>query len=266
MKNKKNLKFVSKIGVKFHGYEMYQYAPNIKTKLQHLMLRPIVKMINKKADFIFSYGAKISEIITGFGVDKNKILEIPSAISSDWLTDKKLNVSNNIKFLFVGRFERRKGIQEINKAILNLSISQLNTEFHFVGSIPLKNRLKSNNIKIIYHGSITDEELKKNIYDNCDVLLCPSHSEGMPNVILEAMSRGLAIIATDVGAVKLLVSEKNGELLKNCNVLLIENTLKKFLLMSESSILKMKENSIKIIRENFIWKKIIDRTINKINI
>ena len=33
-----------------------------------------------------------------------------------------------------------------------------------------------------------------------DVLICPSYSEGMPNVIIEAAARGLAIIATNVGA------------------------------------------------------------------
>ena len=43
--------------------------------------------------------------------------------------------------------------------------------------------------------------------------MCPSYSEGMPNVIMEAMSRGLAIIATDVGAVSKLVDEENGWLI-----------------------------------------------------
>ncbi|MBK7816242.1 MAG: glycosyltransferase [Sphingobacteriaceae bacterium] len=37
----------------------------------------------------------------------------------------------------------------------------------------------------------------------CDVLICPSFSEGFPNVILEAMSNGLAVAATNVGAVEL---------------------------------------------------------------
>ena len=50
--------------------------------------------------------------------------------------------------------------------------------------------------------------------DNCDILICPSYSEGMPNVILEGMSRGLAIITTDVGANELLVSNENGKLIK----------------------------------------------------
>ena len=250
--------FITKIGVKFHGYEMYQYAPNFKIKVQHLMLRPFVKMINRKADIIFSYGSKITEIIADLGVNKSKILEIPSAISSNWVNKNRLSISNNIKFLFVGRFERRKGIEEINKAILNLS--NFNSEFHFVGSIPIKNRLKSNKIRVVYHGEIIDEQSKISIYDNCDVLLCPSYSEGMPNVILEAMSRGLIIIATDVGAVNVLVSSKNGILIKNPKHENILDAMKTLLRADNEILLKMKKFSVNMVKSSFIWEKVINHT------
>ena len=257
LQKRKELRIKPKIGVMFHGYEMYQYAPSLKIKFQHIMLRQFVKKINQKADYVYSYGGKITEIILDLNVDKNKILEIPSAINKSWLYDKKLNISKSIKFLFVGRFERRKGIEEINKAILNLPINNLNIEFHFVGSIPAKNQIKRNDFKIIYYGEIIDEESKKKIYDKCDILMCPSYSEGMPNVILEAMSRGLAIMATDVGAVRLLVSKENGILLNNSNEILIRKAISKIILMDKKLILNMKENSIKIIKENFLWQNII---------
>lgn len=252
--------FITKVGVKFHGYEMYQYAPNFKIKVQHLMLRPFVKMINRKADLIFSYGSKITEIIADLGVNKSKILEIPSAISSNWVNKNRLSISNNIKFLFVGRFERRKGIEEINKAILNLSNFNINSEFHFVGSIPIKNRIKSNKIRVVYHGEIIDEQSKISIYDNCDVLLCPSYSEGMPNVILEAMSRGLIIIATDVGAVNVLVSSKNGILIKNPKHENILDAMKILLKTENEILLKMKKFSVNMVKSSFIWEKVINHT------
>lgn len=252
--------FITKVGVKFHGYEMYQYSPNFKIKVQHLMLRPFVKMINRKADFIFSYGSKITQIISDLGMNKNKILEIPSAISSNWVNKNRLRISNNIKFLFVGRFERRKGIEEINKAILNLSNFNINSEFHFVGSIPIKNRLKSNKIRVVYHGEIIDEQSKISIYDNCDVLLCPSYSEGMPNVILEAMSRGLIIIATDVGAVNVLVSSKNGILIKNPKQENILDAMKILLKTENEILLKMKNFSVEMVKSSFIWEKVINHT------
>tara|TARA_B110001452_G_C15233621_1_gene427171 strand:- start:614 stop:1762 length:1149 start_codon:yes stop_codon:yes gene_type:complete len=258
----RNKKINFKIGVNFHGYEMYQYAPNIKIKFQHFMLRPFVKMINIKADFIFSYGSKITDIIVDLGVDKTKIIEMPSAISFDWLNQGKLQLKKPLKYLFVGRYERRKGIQEINNVLLGFSKD--NFEFHFAGSIPKDNRIDSDKIKVIYHGIITDEIIKKQIYDNCDVLICPSYSEGMPNVILEAMARGLAIIATDVGAVSLMVSSKNGILLDFCDKNLIENAIKKINLMDKQSLLEMKESSINKVRYNFIWSEMSKNLISKL--
>jgi glycosyltransferase involved in cell wall biosynthesis len=59
--------------------------------------------------------------------------------------------------------------------------------------------------KVVYQGVVRDQNLLMEKFDACDVLLLPSLSEGMPTVILEAMARGLDVIASDVGAVSELV-------------------------------------------------------------
>ena len=256
LKEKVKGNFITKVGVKFHGYEMYQYAPNFKIKLQHLMLRPFVKKINLNADVVFSYGDKITQIIRNIGVPNSKIIDAPSAIDSDWISPKKIANSKPLKFLFVGRYERRKGIDEINEVIKIMDKADLKAEFHFVGPIPIKKQVNASNLKIEYHGLINDLEEKQSIYDNCDVLLCPSYSEGMPNVILEAMSRGLAIIASDVGAVSLLVSNKNGVLLKSIEIYSILSGISTLIESSESTITTMKERSINIISSIYTWDKI----------
>jgi glycosyltransferase involved in cell wall biosynthesis len=60
---------------------------------------------------------------------------------------------------------------------------------------------------VVYHGVVRDRQALKEKIDACDVLLLPSLSEGMPTVILEAMARGLDVIASDVGAVRELVEK-----------------------------------------------------------
>ena len=259
---KKRNRIQTKIGVKFHGYEMFQFAPNLKIKLQHLFLRAFVRWNTKHADYVYSYGGKITTIIENLGVSKELIKEIPSAIDPSWL-NQNIKTSQSLKFLFVGRNERRKGIKEINKAIELVLKNNLVAEFHFMGPVEKRFNTSRSNVSIFYHGIIIDEKEKKEIYDSCDVLLCPSYSEGMPNVILEAMSRGLAIIATNVGAIRLLVSENNGALLKECKTNLIFDAINKFILMDNNKLIDMKTSSVEKIKEEFLWNNVIEKYIEK---
>src|SRR5690606_31562954 len=109
-----------------------------------------------------------------------------------------------------------------------------------------------------------DTEKLKQILREYDVLVCPSHSEGMPNVILEAMASGLAVVATDVGAVNLMVSEKNGWLLPKVEVNLLTETLKQICNMDKQTLQNKQQQSIQIVKEKFLFDKIIERLLEKI--
>ena len=106
------------IGVNFHGYEMFQIAPGIKTKLQQLLLRSFVKQISQQADVVFSYGGKITSIIQAIGVNPKQIIEIPSGVEVDFISSSiATHTEPFTKFVFLGRAERRKGIIELNTVL-----------------------------------------------------------------------------------------------------------------------------------------------------
>ncbi len=246
------------IGVKFHGLNMFQKPPSFRGWLEQLMFRPAVKFNMKYPDYVFSYGGKITAITKHIGIAENKIIEIPTGIEDSFLASGIRHPTSVIKFLYVGRYERLKGIQEISEAIKNLSRGK-NFEFHFIGPIPEKLQLKNKEVK--YYGQISSAEEIKKIMDECDFLLLPSYSEGMPNVIIEAMARGLAIIATDVGAVNCLVDSENGFLLNECSVKNIEDAMVAVISLSQEKLIQMKNNSLKKIRKNFLWENIAVKLI-----
>ncbi len=97
-----------------------------------------------------------------------------------------------------------------------------------------------------------------------DVLVCPSYSEGMPNVILEGMANGLAIIATDVGAVGLMVSKNNGWLLDFPSVNNISRSLQQAIDCEDRLLDIMKRKSLDIVQERYLWNDIAIRLIGKI--
>ncbi|MEX0686533.1 MAG: glycosyltransferase family 4 protein [Balneolales bacterium] len=249
------------IGVNFHGYEMFQKAPSWKVKLEHFLLRPTVKTLIKSADIVFSYGGKINKIIEKRGLTSKNILEIPSAIEKDWIIPKLKSQKSRRRFVFVGRFERRKGIEEINK-VLGEIIEYHNFDFHFVGAIPDKAKFQSP--KCTYWDAISDQEDLKKILQDCDILVCPSYSEGMPNVILEGMASGLAIIATDVGAVASIVSNKNGWLIESGNPKQLKKAIVSAIKISDHVLIDKKHNSLNLVKNQYTWEAVIEKTLSLI--
>ena len=260
LNKRKKHKLKIPVGLNIHGYEMFQRWPSVISGLKLQILKYPVLYNMRKADHLFSYGGKISKIISR-KVSKNKIIEIPSGIDKKWITSKIKPSSQQLNFVFVGRAERRKGIIEINKTIKSID-NKFNANFHFIG--PIEPNLKIFDSRVTYHGTIYDSEDLKIILDQMDILLCPSYSEGMPNVIMEAMSRGLAIIATDVGAVSKLVDEENGWLInprgleKNLN-----SSIVRAIKTECNEIDKKKKRSLNKIKF-FTWEKVILQLINRI--
>lgn len=247
------------IGVNFHGFEMFQQAPDFKTKLQLLLLQKPVLNNMKNADYVFSFGAKIKELISAMVPDE-KIIVMHNGIEKSWLNETQKSISEFTRFIFLGRAERRKGIEELNQALRNMKDKQ-NFHFTFVGPIP--EHLKISSSKISYLGEIRDDKRLKEILFSQDVLVCPSHSEGMPNVILEAMANQLAVIATDVGAVSLLVNEKNGWLLPKADADVLEQALIEACTINKKELQFLQENSLHKVKENFLWEMIIKNLIQK---
>ena len=164
------------------------------------------------------------------------------------------------KFVFLGRAERRKGIIELNAVLKKLIADNKPFRFEFVGPIPPGNKIQ--HPSIIYHGEIRDTKKIKAILSRQDVLVCPSWSEGFPNVILEGMACGLAVIATNVGAVAAMVSDKNGWLIEPANKEQLEAAL--IHAIDSKELASKKENSLQLVRTTFNWDRIAKKTIEAI--
>jgi glycosyltransferase involved in cell wall biosynthesis len=253
------------VGLNFHGYEMFQRQPSFLSALQaKFLLQTPVKYNVKQADFLFSYGGKITPIIKSLGVADKRIIEIPSGISPEWITDKLKPASNVRKFVFVGRCERRKGIEELVKVLTELRRNlTAGFEFHFIGPVPDKKKIKDT--RIFWHGSITDSKKLRELLRSSEVLVCPSHAEGMPNVILEAMASGCAVIGTDTGATSALVSSSTGRLIAPGSVSELNKVIRELMNMPAAEVDVLRKNALALVSSNFLWPKIAEQTAAKIN-
>lgn len=256
IEERKNETFATPIFINFHGVEMFQKAPSFKVKLQHYLLRGSAKWNLINADHVLSFGGHFVNIYDKIGVKKERILEMPIGIEENWLNDS-FAINKKRKLVFIGRYERRKGIEELNEALT--LIGSQNYTIEFIGPIPEDKRLNIPTCK--YHGAIYSQNEIKEILRSADVLICPSHSEGMPTVIMEAMASGLAIIATDVGAVSKQING-NGWLLASPDVSLIKKAIEELIAIPEAELTVYKKRSITMIREQFLWKQVAGQFID----
>ena len=250
------------VGVKFHGMNMYQVPPSFKGRLEQLLFRPPVKFNLNAADYVFSYGGKITDIkIYRAGVPREKIIEIPTGIERGWIAGGITPPHTPRQLLYIGRYERLKGIEELTKALARLE-GQFDFQFHFVGDIPKDKQSPS--AQQIYHGKIVEVERLQERYRASDVLVLPSYSEGMPNVILEAMASAMTVIATDVGAVRVAAPEGTGWLIPAADQEALTKALTEVLKCGEEELQAKKQAGYDHVRTQLLWENIIHQTIDKI--
>lgn len=113
--------------------------------------------------------------------------------------------------LYVGRLHKVKGIEYLLQAVQGME-----EELWIIGRGPDQDRLSrmSGNARVRFLGELAQAELFKYM-QKARCLVLPSLSEALPNVILEAMSAGLPVVATRVGAVpELITSGRTGFLVE----------------------------------------------------
>jgi glycosyltransferase involved in cell wall biosynthesis len=229
------------IGVNLHGLNMYQRAPDLRAALQHLMLRPRFARVARGADVVFCFSGAIRAILEErLGIPSSRLAEVPNAIDPSWISDGPTANTATTRFSFIGRYDRCKGLPELHRALDMLGDGSWS--LRVIGPVPEAVRMRRQNIQ--YVGPISEPQRIASMLDDSDCLVCPSHSEGMPTVVIEAMARGNAIIATDVGATRELVDSSNGFLIARPTPGLIADAMQKLLGAADGVLLGMKSSSI----------------------
>lgn len=146
-----------------------------------------------------------------------KVFSVDPGVDLD-IFKPKFEIKEKNRILFSGRICREKGIDTLMKLIYDLRGHDL--RFVIIGDGEEKEKLKtyvSNNRlqNVILMNSLSQDQLAVE-YQKSDILLLPSHFDGLPLSILEAKACGAAIIASDLGDVKRVVKNRvNGFLVRH---------------------------------------------------
>jgi glycosyltransferase involved in cell wall biosynthesis len=142
----------------------------------------------------------------------------PSQLDSTWLRQPKNTEVRNFKLLYVGRFKVEKGIFSLidlikNKKDISLTIvgAEKGVSYNLNQSNVRIFQQQSNKLKLIKH------------YDDNNIFILPSFTEGHPMVLLEALARRRPVIIFE--NIKHVIGDKKGIFVSKRNFVNLLGTL-----------------------------------------
>ena len=257
------------LGKKFSGCLLFNsfYGVEIrwlKKKFPYL-LKPFSLFINK-SDVVTAISTHTARELSG-------IVKMPIAIIpfSAAMTERRGAVVEKNEIIFVGRLVERKGVEYLIKAFARIAES-IPHRLIIIGDGPERENLENlaasleKKQRVIFTGTITDDELKR-YYQSCSFLVLPAvydkkgDTEGLGVVLLEAMSYGKPVIASEVGGITdIVVDGKNGFLVPHADSIALALAMER--MVKNRRLRKILGRAARnTVDERFNWNRIVEEMI-----
>jgi glycosyltransferase involved in cell wall biosynthesis len=178
-------------------------------------LKRVRNFFVRHADALIVPSRYLAHWIGSWGRAEKKIAVIYNAVEIPLCSPAVIPLSTRIKVVTVGRLVPWKQVDQLIKAIAECDEAGLVV----VGDGPDRERLEQlarggNLGDRVYFAGQRKQEETVSLMAACDLFVLNSTYEGLPHVVLEAMSAGLPVVATAVGGTPEVVSDgENGMLI-----------------------------------------------------
>lgn len=230
----------NKIVYTVHGFD--------SIRLVHRLFLPIERLLQKKCRNIIGVSLYDCNNLINEKITTNVKCVYNGVTPFKEAPQLKYQFSNERrKILSVARLEKPKRFD------IFLEVAKLLPQYDFIwiGNNQEVTKLPSN---VICLGNIMNASGYNFI---CDLFFLPSDFEGLPMVILEAMSYGKPIIASNVGGIgEIVLNNINGFTIENSPILFAEKITQ--ILQCEELYLRMSKNSLLLFQNNYTIEKMLD--------
>ena len=180
-----------------------------------------------------------------------------STLDKEWFQNFKKPKLDKIRLLNVARVNPEKGIFEFLEMFKKLKFK---AEISIIGKIKnyiLQNKFKSiieNNSNIFFPGYISDRKLLIEAFDNHNILILPSYTEGQPYVVDESLARRRPVLIFE--DIKHIIKGRKGIFISQRNIDSLTKTIN-FIMQNYNDIQKDIEQN-KFPLEEDMFKQISD--------
>jgi glycosyltransferase involved in cell wall biosynthesis len=242
-----------------HRYDKdYHLGNGLNEKIQKLVL----KYLNDKSDLIIAVSTSVRDFLISEAISKEKVVLIPNAIDATNIKAKKIKEANRAPIIgTIGNLNIQKGHVYLVKAMEIVLKKFPTATLEIIGEGDQKNLLQAiiNDRHLQKHVTLLGKKNDVSKYrKDWDVFVLPSIAETFGITILEAMSEGIPVIASQVGGIPDIIKNKeNGLLIKSRDH---EKLAKAIIEILDHPVLaaKLKRGGLLRIKD-FDWQKIIKK-------
>lgn len=240
--------------------------------LGRLLLPPYKKLILSKvlkhSKYVIVLTPDYKNLISNkYSIEKDRIFIIPNATEHTIATSVKELPNDIIKILFVGRLASQKNIPLLLQSlkIVSEKFKMKKFELMIVGDGELKDELIAQtemlglDKQVSFVGALSGKDLEAS-YSNADIFVLSSTHESFGTVLIEAMAKGLPIIASRIDAVKNTIINRRNGLLSEQNPDSFADAIIE-LSTNRDLYAKISANNIQK-SKRYDWKTVLSKTLN----
>ncbi|MBC7085702.1 MAG: glycosyltransferase family 4 protein [Methanomethylovorans sp.] len=180
---------------------------------------------------------------------------------------KDIKIANRKNLIgYVGRFSNEKGVINLIEAIPLTLKMRSDVNFLFIGDGPEKDKMEIYLQQYNLNGWVEIKEWVKHeelpaYLNKLKLVVIPSYTEGLPNLMLEAMACGTPVVATPVGSIPDIIRDsQNGFIMQNnSSAVIAENIIN---ILNRSDLEEISEKAKILISENFTFEMAVKRYYN----
>ncbi len=198
--------------IHIHGSSFHIFADSASSLGRHFIRRTL-----ERADVVAALGNVWADRIRALA-PLSQVVVLPNAVQPE----RSIGVAHEgpVTFAFLGQIGERKGAFSLLNAWANLLASlpaDISVRLIMAGDGEVERARRvveelgaTSTVEVV--GWLSRREAQ-HLLDRADVLVLPSENEGQPMAILEAMAKGLCVIATEVGGIPEMIGENAGLLI-----------------------------------------------------
>ncbi|NIA69073.1 glycosyltransferase family 4 protein [Pelagibius litoralis] len=149
--------------------------------------------------------------IVGYGVPSDRVSIVPNYVDTALFKPSPPSHDGRRRVAFIGRLTAQK-----NPLLLIRALAGLEAELDIVGQGELRAEIEAEAarcaVAVTFHGNLQHERLPE-IINTAGLFVLPSHYEGHPKTLLEAMACGAAVVGTDVSGIREVIDDEKTGLL-----------------------------------------------------